>query len=101
MSQLFIRVAVLDFVVILVAPHPLQCLNRLDLSVPLEAECPYPAMTQALLTNAALAKPVHRFVTHTVEVMHTTKQVTTSLSLCKGETISSLQSPCCLLMCQA
>jgi hypothetical protein len=35
-----LRLAVLDLVVLLIAPHPLQCFNGLDLCVPLETKCP-------------------------------------------------------------
>ena len=36
------RFAVLDLVVLLIAPHPLQRFNGLDLCVPLETKCPNP-----------------------------------------------------------
>ncbi len=37
-----LRFAVLDLVVLLIAPHPLQRFNGLDLCIPLETKCPNP-----------------------------------------------------------
>ncbi len=44
-----LRLAVLDLVVILIAPHPLQRFNGLDLCVPLETKCPNPAANSQVL----------------------------------------------------
>ena len=46
---LILRLAVLDLVVLLIAPHPLQRFNGLDLSVPLETKCPNPAANSQVL----------------------------------------------------
>ena len=46
---LILRLAVLDLVVLLIAPHPLQGFNGLDLSVPLETKCPNPAANSQVL----------------------------------------------------
>ena len=37
-----LSLAILDLVVLLIAPHPLQSFNGLDLCVPLETKCPNP-----------------------------------------------------------
>lgn len=44
-----LRFAILDLVVILVALHPLQCFNGLDMCVPLETKCPNPAANSQVL----------------------------------------------------
>lgn len=43
-----LRFAVLDLVVLLIAPHPLQRFNGLDLYIPLETKCPNPVANRAL-----------------------------------------------------
>ncbi len=46
---LILRLAILDLVILLIAPHPLQRFNGLDLCVPLETKCPNPAANSQVL----------------------------------------------------